>query len=259
MVLLDLSAAFDTIDHAKLLRALESQCGIIGTALKWFASYLTDRLQAVKIGQAISEFVKLIYGVPQGSVLGPLLFTLYTSPLSAIVRRHGLQYHFYADDSQLYIMFKPNVTTSRDDAIARIEACAADIRAWMSNNYLKLNEDKTELLILTTPQQCHSTSDIRIQIGDDVISPASLPVRNLGFYLTSSLKPECHISKVAAAVNFALYNWGRVENILIRKRARLYYQACRQHVLIIATRYCTGLLTNLSSNCRDFRIGQRVF
>ena len=193
LVLLDLSAAFDTIDHATLLRALESQCGIIGTALNWFASYLTDRLQAVKIGQAISDFVKLIYGVPQGSVLGPLLFTLYTSPLSAIVRRHGLQYHFYADDSQLYIMFKPNVTISRDDAIARIEACAADIRAWMSNNYLKLNEDKTELLILTTPQQCHSTSDIRIQIGDDVISPASPPVRNLGFYLTSSLKPECHI------------------------------------------------------------------
>ena len=100
------------------MHALESQCGIVGTALKWFASYLTNRLQAVKIGEAISSFASLVFGVPQGSVLGPILFTLYTTPLSAIVRRHGLSYHFYAEDSQLYILFRPNDPVSREDAIA---------------------------------------------------------------------------------------------------------------------------------------------
>ena len=86
LVLLDLSAAFDTIDHATLLEALQSQCGITGTVLKWFASYLSDRSQAVRIGAAFSAFVGLVFGVPQGSVLGPILFTLYTSPLGAIVK-----------------------------------------------------------------------------------------------------------------------------------------------------------------------------
>ena len=136
LVLLDLSAAFDMIDHTILLQALKDQCGIVGTALKWFSSYLMDRLQAVKIGQALSEFVQLLFGVPQGSVLGPILFTLYTSPLGAIVRRHGLMYHFYADDSQLYITFRPKDPTSKEDAVAKVEACAEDIRRWMSNNSL---------------------------------------------------------------------------------------------------------------------------
>jgi hypothetical protein len=105
LVLLNLSAAFDTIDHAALLCALERRCGISGIALKWFASYLTDRLQAVRISQSISDFIKVVFGVPQGSDLGPILFTLLTAPLSAIVSLHRLLHHFYADDSQLYIVF----------------------------------------------------------------------------------------------------------------------------------------------------------
>ena len=150
LVLLDLSAAFDTIDHKSLLLSLEKHCGITGTVLKWFASYLSDRLQAVKVGNAISDFIKLIFGVPQGSVLGPILFTLLTAPLGAIIKLHGLLRHFYADDTQLYIVFNPRDSTSKSDAIAKIEACAADIRQWMTNNFLKLNEDKTELIIITS-------------------------------------------------------------------------------------------------------------
>ena len=105
LVLLDLSAAFDTIDHSVLLRALEHQFGFTGRVLTWFASYLCGRVQAIKIGQAISQFIELTFGVPQGSVLGPVLFTLYTSSLGPIIRRHGLCYHLYADDTQLYIAF----------------------------------------------------------------------------------------------------------------------------------------------------------
>ena len=104
LVLLDLSAAFDTIDHNILLGYLKSWFGLGGTALRWFASYLRNRCQAIKIGSTLSELSNLIYGVPQGSVLGPLLFSLYTTPLSKIIRLHPhIKFHFYADDTQLYI------------------------------------------------------------------------------------------------------------------------------------------------------------
>ena len=100
--LLDLSAAFDTIDHNILLGYLISWFGFGGTVLKWFASYLSDRCQAVKIGSTLSELSKLIYGVPEGSVLGPLLFSLYTTPLSKIIRLHPhIKFHFYVDDTEL--------------------------------------------------------------------------------------------------------------------------------------------------------------
>ena len=107
LLLLDLSAAFDTLDHGILLERLESRFGIKGTALKWIESYLTDRHQSVLINGVRSDRKSLKYGVPQGSVLGPLLFTAYTSPLEDIAARYNLSIHMYADDTQPYISFKP--------------------------------------------------------------------------------------------------------------------------------------------------------
>ena len=102
LVLLDLSAAFDTIDHNILLQRMDTKYGVRGVALDWFWSYLSDRTQAVKIKTSFSSASKLLFGVPQGSVLGPTLFSLYSSSIADIARKHGLSVHLYADDTDLY-------------------------------------------------------------------------------------------------------------------------------------------------------------
>ena len=124
----------------------------------------------------ISERENLLFGVTQGSVL----FTIYTTPLGRIIQRHALAYHLYADDTRLYMAFKPSDVTSKCDAISRIEACVADIRIWMNDIFLKLNDDKTELLIITTREELSKISDISIKVGDQSISPSDDPPRNLG-------------------------------------------------------------------------------
>ena len=104
MVLLDLSTAFDTIDHTTLLNCLKSWFRVCGTALKWFTAYLSHRFQAIKIGSTLSELHELLFEVPKGSILGPLLFSLYTTPLSKVIGMHtDIKFHFYADDTQLLI------------------------------------------------------------------------------------------------------------------------------------------------------------
>ena len=111
-----------------------------------------DRHQVMSIRDEYSDSCLLHYGVPQGSVLGPQLFTVYTSPLGRIIRAHGLDYHIFADDSQLYVFVKP-VQANVDGAIGRLEKCCHDIHTWMRRNFLKLNDDKTEVLLIGSRQQ----------------------------------------------------------------------------------------------------------
>ena len=101
LISLDISAAFDTISHDTLLKRLEVEFGVEGKALSWLQSYLTDRCQFVKLGRHCSRTVTCSSGVPQGSVLGPLLFVVYVSPVGDLIKSHGVSHHQYADDTQL--------------------------------------------------------------------------------------------------------------------------------------------------------------
>ncbi len=133
LVLLDSSTAFDTIDHNILLNRLENIVGIIGSALAWLKSHLSDRHKFVAVKEEVSYRSQVQYGVPQGSVLGPLLFTLYMLPLGNI-RKHRVSFHCYADDTQLYISSRPGETHQ----IEKLMECIVDIKNWMSN-FLLLN------------------------------------------------------------------------------------------------------------------------
>ena len=143
LVLLDLSAAFDTVDHGLLLSRLESWVGLGGSALNLLRSYLSERTFSVVFGNTSSSSARLSCGVPQGSILGPLLFSIYMLPLGHIIQKHNIHFHCYADDTQLYVP----LTSSDPTSLASLMACLADIQCWISHDFLQLNADKSEVLL----------------------------------------------------------------------------------------------------------------
>ncbi len=211
LVLLDLSAAFDTLDHEILIKRLEERCGVTGNALKWFRDYLEDRYQSVIINGVESEMSKLEYGVPQGSVLGPILFTVYVLPLGDILRKHNMQFHFYADDSQLYLSFEPISDLSASETVSAIEACASDIRIFMATNKLKLNDEKTEFLVISKQKLDINVPDLHV--GDATVVPSD-SVRNLGSIWDSRMRMNEHVTNVCKSAYLTLHHISCIKKYL---------------------------------------------
>ena len=232
---------FDTVDTGILLQRLANRFGITGTVKTWIASYLTDQSQKVKIGSSESSSVTFECGVPQGLVLGPILFILYTTPLGQICRKHGIHYHLYADDSQLYISFKPSKPASKEACLHQLEGCISDIKLWMANNMLKLNHEKTEFIIFRTHQQLAKFSDISIKVGSMRIEPVD-EVRNLGFFMDRFLKNSVHINRLSAAMFHNLRNIKRIRNKLDFDSTKTLIQA----LIMFKLDYCNALLPGSS-------------
>ena len=244
VVFLDLSAAFDSVDHEILLQRLTNQFGVTGSVISWFASYLSDRKVRMKVANDFSQPRKLKFGVPQGSVVGPQLFSLYTSPITDIIKQHpGIQHHSYADDLQLYTSADPKDEDGVRSAIGSLSSCISDLQLWMQRNMLKLNCEKTEFLVAVSPYFSRLVSDISLTIGDAVIKP-STSVRSLGVVMDPSLKMNQHVSSLSSSLHFHLSNIARI-------RPYLDKSACKHAVRALVTSrtdYSNSLLCNISSS-----------
>ncbi len=200
-------------------------------------SCLTGRSFKVAWGGEVSKAHQLVTGVPQGSVLGPFLFSTYTTSLGPIIQAQDFSYHCYADDTQLYLSFRPDDPT----VAAQISGFLADISAWMKEHHLQLNLAKTELLVFpATPTLEH---DFTIQLGSSTITP-STSVRNLGVIFDDQLTCKEHFAKTARSCRFALHNIRKIRPFLTEHAAQLLVQA----LVISRLDYCNALLVGLPSN-----------
>ena len=235
LLMLDLSAAFDTIDHGILLSRLNSLYGISGDALDWFKSYLSNRVQRVIIGDTVSECKSLNFGVPQGSVLGPKIYCMYTKPISDIIAGHGLSHHCYADDTQLYIAIEHSANLHSE--LLRMERCVADIRNWMRHNMLKLNDDKTELIVFASRYNQHLYSDASMMIGNTTVV-CEPQVKNLGVIFDQVMSMRQHVSYTSRTARFHLRNISRIRRYIPEESCKLVVQS------LVTSRldYSNGLL-----------------
>ena len=183
--------------------------------MEWSRSYLNNRMQYTIISDASSPGIKLTCGVPQGSVLGPQLFSLYTVSLAAIARKHVLKCHFYADDTQLYITLEPD-TCSLNSTLERIEKCTEEIAAWMRSNFLKLNGDKSEYLIFGSAKNLNKLNVRSVHIDQASVSRAS-QARNLGVIFDSNFTLEAHINKLCSHAFCHIRNISKVRAYLSRE------------------------------------------
>ena len=217
LVLLDLSAAFDTIDKDILCHRLRTYFGISNLALKWFNSYLNNRSMSVSIENSFSAPTPVRFGVPQGSVLGPILYSMYIAPLCDILSAQNIDFHMYADDTKLYIPIGND-----NSNIYRLEKCITDIKNWMTTNKLKLNGEKTEIMILSNKSKTFPIDLNHLNCaGEEISIPSANIDRNLGVYFDSNLTMESHIKKITQSCHFQLKNIGKIRDLIDKDIAHM--------------------------------------
>ena len=248
-VLLDLSAAFDGLEHSLIINRLKYQFGIVGKCLDWFEDYLLNRTQCVTVCDStgtIAELGKHILkqGIPQGSVLGLLIFNLFLSPLGEIYRSHGINFSGYADDSQNYLSFRPikDNLTPQHNCTEHLERCLAEVWTWMRYNFLKLNDSKTEFIVFGVCQQLSKVQDITVTLGDDTNHETPV-VRNLGMFFDKELKHTAHVNRLTSSSFHCLQNVARIRHQLDTQTVKTIVQA----LVISKLDYCNSILLGISN------------
>ena len=237
LILLDSSAAFDTVDHTVLLEKLEADFFITGDALEMIKSYLSKRKFSTKVNKTTSSQRDLLYGVPQGSLLGPLLYIMYTKEVEKLVLDHNINIHMYADDCQLYTSFDENQLGTIK---SKVENCLSDIKLWMDKNYLKLNTDKTLIKIFNP----NSKPAINININN---IPLSDSVKVLGVNVDDNLRLSSFIAKKCQICSFHIRNLRNIKDSLNRATRILLVT----NLILSTLDYCNILL--LPTTDKDIR------
>ena len=258
---LDMSAAFDTLDHATLLHRLEHTFGLSGFVISWIRSYLTNRSSFVKIDSSSSPSATISTGVPQGSVLGPLLFVLFISPVANVINpdlsetTNLVSFHQYADDTQLYIGTNASTLVHQ---VASIESCTQRVHNWLLNNGLHLNPSKSEAIAFFNPRskplEALAESIKSISVAGSPIKLQS-SIKNLGVYLDSRMSFDKQVSETCKASYFHI-------RALRHIRSSLTTEACKTvAAAIVGSRldYCNSLLAGTSvSNLARLQLVQNT-
>jgi hypothetical protein len=236
LIALDLSAAFDTVDHDILVQVLKSQYGLSGAAINWIDSYLRPRSCSVSIDSAVSTPRPLQCSVPQGSCLGPWLYLTYAGTLFSVIPQ-SISLYGFADDHIANKMFKPTSVENEKQATQELENCAKTIDNWMKQNKLKMNSSKTEFILFGSRQQLEKCSVTEIDIAGDKIKSVNC-IRYLGAYLDENLSFKDHIKRKCQS---AMFNYLRIKNI------RKYLTKDATEILVLSLvishlDYCNGIL-----------------
>ena len=222
LLLLDLSAAFDTVDLEKLFYILSNEIGLRGTVLDWFRSFLSNRKQSTNVKGCISDYIPVKYGVPQGSVLGPVLFNIYIRNFIRVLREAGYIVHGYADDHHVLTAFR--IEFQFETLAYSLPSCLNLITDWMTSHFLKLNAGKSNLLIFSPKNLRDKMFFDRVYLGNNIFIPVSFNAMNLGVKLDSELSFSPQISMILSQSYAMISSIGKIKRYLTANDLRCLVQ-----------------------------------
>ena len=240
IMLLDLSAAFDTVDHDLLLRILEKDIGLRGNVLQWFSSFLKGRSQRIRLGKTTSECITIKFGVPQGSVLGPVLFNLYIRSIYRFVQKFGFNIFGYADDHQILKSFRSEgqVKVLTHELIR----CFTQVKYWMNHFFLQLNESKTQIIVCGSNKVLNEIQIQGIHLAAGTTVRFVNCVKNLGVQMDNHITFREQVVHLKQKCFSTLRNICKIRFLLTRSQLRTIVNS----LVVSCLDYCNGIYFGIS-------------